>query len=351
MQEIARSSTPGESDSDDSLRSGDPGDMSVAAPSPHLTPLLDALTTGDEGVFSAEQARDAGVSHAQLQRLMRHGLVVRVTHGWYARRDAALDSRELHRRRSVAIQRRLGSAVLSHHSALVAMSLPAFAADHGTVHLTYRTGQVHRRRQGCVIHRGDASTIDLPDTATTVRCADAVVQAGLAHPLAALVAADEALRTRRATTAQLEDSLDRYARRPTAKAVATALTHADARSESPAETLARYALTVLGHTPTPQYEITTAGHTYRADLALDDGLLIEIDGLLKYRTDDGDPRTPADIVEAEKDREADLVRAGHRLLRLTWKQIVTPDGGLRYDNLAQLLAAARSGGHAIGHLP
>lgn len=309
----------------------------------HLEPVIDALTTHGDGVFSSAQAREVGISHDQLRRLAHRGIVVRLTHGWYGRRDPSLTARDLHRRTAAALNRRIEGAVLSHQSALLAMDLPAFAVDLRLVHLTHRNDTSHRRRTDCVLHPADASTRDLPHDARTVSCADAIVQVGHINPLAALVAADQALHVGLITRGDLDVALARFAGRPANGPVAAILAHSDARPESPAETLARYALITLGYSPTPQYEVHTEGHTYPVDLAVD-RLLIEVDGLLKYGPESRDGASAQDVVRAEKDREAALVRAGYRPpLRLTWHQIVTADGRLRYDNLARLIAGSRGG--------
>lgn len=317
--------------------------MTALAPvPPNLEPVVDALMARHDGTFSSAQARDAGISPDQLRRLTRRGTIVRLTHGWYARREPTLSPRDRHRRTAAALSHRIDGAVLSHQSALLAMDLPAFAVDLGLVHLTHRHATSHRRRSDCVLHPADASSRDLPDDAVSVRCADAIVQVGHINPTTALVAADQALRLHNITRADLDDALARFEGKPAMRPVAAILAQADALSESPAETLARHGLTVLGYSPTPQYEIRAEGRTYRADLELD-GLLIEVDGMLKYDPEALDGTSTLEVVRAEKDREAALIRAGYRMLRLTWRQIVTSDGRIRYDNLTQLVNASRAG--------
>lgn len=320
--------------------------MTAIAPLPqNLESVVDALTARGEGAFSSAQARGAGISRDQLRRLTHRGVVVRLTHGWYARRDPSLTAQDRHRRTAAALCHRIENAVLSHQSALLAMDLSTFAVDLTVVHLTHRTDTTHRRRADCVLHPADASTRDLPHDARTVRCADAIVQAGRINPLTALVAADEALHRRFVTRANLDAALDRYAKQPATRPVAAILARADARSESVAETLARHALNVLGYSPTPQYVIHTEGHRYSVDLELD-GLLIEVDGMLKYGPEAHNGASAQEAIRAEKDREAALVRAGYRPpLRLTWHQIVAADGRLRYDNLTHLIAGSRSAAH------
>ena len=302
--------------------------------------LLAALTAGPFGLFSTADALAIGLTHETLRTLTRSGVIVRVTHGLYAPRDPALTRTELHRRHAAAVLRRIPHAVLSHHSALIAADLPAFAIDHDTVHLTHRTSPSNRRRAGCVIPRADHTVDRLGVDATSVAVADAVLPVGLANPLSTLVAADAAVRAGMVTLADLSDTARRYTAHPGRAPMTAILDHVDPSAESPAESLARYALTRLGHNVIPQVPIATEGRRYRVDLMIG-RLVVEVDGMRKYlpavRGAD-DPRTVEDVVRAEKAREAAIVRAGHPVLRLTWGDIVTAGGDIRYGTVGRMLS-------------
>ncbi|GMA38595.1 hypothetical protein GCM10025883_06400 [Mobilicoccus caccae] len=293
---------------------------------PGLRTSLAALTAGEFGLFSTAEALADGVNHETLRAVTRAGVLVRVTHGYYAPRDTSLHRKDRHRRQTSAARRRNPQTVSSHHSALLEMELPAFAADLETAHLTHRTSPSNRRRAGCLIHRADHTVAHLEPGSATVGCADAVLQVGLGNPLATLVAADQAVRTDKVTLTDLRSRATSFAGHPGRSLMVAMLDHVDPSSESPAETLARHALTRLGHDVTPQLPIVAEGNSYRVDFALG-RLVLEIDGMMKYlpaARDKDDSRTVEEIIRAERAREAAIVRAGHPVLRMTWSEIVTP---------------------------
>ncbi|GEM_PF-328358 len=305
-----------------------------------MTVGVHALTSGPEGHFSLDMARNAGLTSDDLARLIARGVIVRLARGVYARRDPSLAPPQRHRRTALAIASRTPQAVLSHHSALLAHGLPVFAADLSTVHLTHRTDRRDRRRRGFVIHRADHTTTGLPVGAGTVGVANAVVQVGLANPLATLVAADAALHLAMTTSAELKTVASTFSGRPGRASVTAMLRHTDARAQSPLESLTRHALTTLGHTVTPQVHVDTEGRGFDIDLVVDD-IAVEVDGLSKY-TAALDARDPVEIIRAEKAREAALVRAGYHVLRLTWGEVVAGDGTVRYDNVDRLITTMRT---------
>lgn len=97
-------------------------------------------------------------------------------------------------------------------------------------------------------------------------------------------------------------------------AVGAILRLADPRSESPGETLLRYAVHLLGIEVEPQFEIKIGNGTYRADFRVKDTkMLLEFDGLIKL--DDPHERRRAD------ERERALRRAGWIIVRFTWPEL------------------------------
>ncbi|WP_245945502.1 endonuclease domain-containing protein [Corynebacterium senegalense] len=83
------------------------------------------------------------------------------------------------------------------------------------------------------------------------------------------------------------------------------LRHATALSESPFESLARALLIEAGFDPQPQHSVGA----YRADLAIDGWLLIEIDGDSKYEED------TAETIKRENDRKKRIENQGYKILR------------------------------------
>lgn len=275
-----------------------------------------------------------------MQRLVATGVLWRLQRGWFTVADPTLDAKALHLRRARAVVRgRQGRSLASHHTALLCHGLPVFNVDLTTVHTTYRTGAVFRHRRGVVSHAADVSTrLDrCPVSASVVGIPFAVVQAGMVSgPLATLVAADCAVHEGRAGIADIAEAAASYRFAPGIASVAAIIGDVDGRSESPPESLARYALRRLGFEPVPQLPVHTEGHTYRADLALEkERVIIEVDGAVKYAGADA-----AVTVMNEKRRHAALQRAGWVVIRITWHELVSPLGTLRLDNLAMLLESA-----------
>jgi very-short-patch-repair endonuclease len=132
-----------------------------------------------------------------------------------------------------------------------------------------------------------------------------------------LVAADAALHERLTTPARLRQTLLRQTGWPGVRAARQAVQLADGRSESPLESLARLCL-VDGGLPLPdlQVRVDTDGGPYRVDMLYrKQRVIIELDGLLKYRND---PRA----LVAEKRRQEHLERAGYRVIRLLWEDVL-----------------------------
>lgn len=294
-----------------------------------LSLLLEAA--GEDQVFSTGQARAQGITAADLRRLESARVAVRLGRGWYGVHDPTLDGKQRHVRRTHALLRaHKGSAVASHHSALLLAGIPAFAADVDTVHLTYREGGANRARPGFVAHVADRSTCNLPSDDLAVPVAHSIVQAGmLAGPLATLVAGDHALRFGLTTSGELESAAAAHRGCRGIAPVVEVLPRLDARAESPPESLVRYMLEELGYTVEPQIAVRVEGRDYRGDLGIPELMLIvEVDGRVKYEGLDA-----AAVAMAEKTREAALRRAGWMIVRLTWSEIVTPSGVLRPENV------------------
>lgn len=331
---------------------------------PHISDVLERLldAAGPLRVFSARDAADAGLETKTVQRLVATGHLQRIERGWYTQSPTPLTPWELHLRRTHAIVRgRRGKAAASGQSALVVHGLPVFRPDWPTVHVTYRDSSTYRRRVGCVSHAADVSTgaeagvrlvrpeasggpegggalgIDASAGPGTFAVSEAfaVIQAGLTNgALTTLVAGDAALHRNLVTREDLEAAAAAYARTAGITPVAAIIELLDGRSESPPESLARFAFHSLGFHVVPQVEIRVAGRLYRADLALlEPKLLIEIDGALKYAGPDAQA-----VIMAEKHRHTNLRAAGWRIVRLTWDDIVGPGGQLRFDHLRGILA-------------
>jgi very-short-patch-repair endonuclease len=313
---------------------------------------LDLLSV--DGVFSTADAARHGLDKNGLARLTRSGQCVRLARGWYgAVHGQAPTPERLHRLRALALGRQFASrAAISHHSLLLVRDLPTFAARLDVVHLTsIRPAQVTTggdaptrpsvtvRRPGLVVHRpvpgiGPSSPTAVGRPAT-MPLALAIVQAGLlAGPEAALVPADAALRAELTTVAELGSAVVAFAGHTGIGPVRAALPHASGLHESPGETRTAFVLRLLGFELEPQVLVPVDGRPFRADFRVKGTrVLVEFDGALKYRDDDGR------ALFAEKQREDALRRAGWLVVRIVWADLMHPER-LRRRVLEALALAA-----------
>ncbi len=160
----------------------------------------------------------------------------------------------------------------------------------------------------------------------SVSPAAAIVQTGLLNgPPAALVAADAALRqateadpARRgigATTPEsLQEAVAAYTHTSGIAPVRQILRLAEARAESPGESLLRHDFHLIRIPVDPQFEFTVGKQTYRADLRVrGTRMLIEFDGLEKYE----DPTEH----RREDERQRRACRDGWVFARFTWPEL------------------------------
>lgn len=303
---------------------------------------LARLAALGEGIFSSKQATSFGVTDKHLKAFVRAGTLVRLTRGWYAPADHLRGGEEhRHRLRSRAMLQRIGAGhVATHHSALLVYGLPTLTPDLGVVHVGSPTAKRTKRATGYVRHVLPRGTQVGEASTPTVAPAVATVQVGLLEgPMAALVAADRALRRGRpdllagpaqfgaSTAAELAGAVTAYRRVPGIAGVARILRLTDPKSESVGETRLRYALALLAVPVESQFVVDAGGHGYRADFRVSGTrLLIEFDGLVKL--DD-----PAEQRRADE-RERALRRQGWVFVRFTWPELD------KLDLIAKRLAEA-----------
>lgn len=111
--------------------------------------------------------------------------------------------------------------------------------------------------------------------------------------------------------------------------VKQALKLANGQSESPAESLARLCLLLLGITDIEQQvnlRDPDSGYTYRVDFLIRTlKLIIEIDGLIKYvELSQGGYSSGASTLAEEKKRQYRLERMGYRVVRVMWRDLMEP---------------------------
>ena len=189
--------------------------------------------------------------------------------------------------------------------------------------------QRHRTEPAGAIDQGGTSVTPPIQTAT-----DCLLQTGFAD---SMPIADSAISKLGLTREQLMGAVEKRAGARNGRAVRTALTtlrYADARAESGGESVARAVMIETGFAPDQlQYELTDpfdSTETMRTDFAWErqarELTLGELDGLVKY-TDQTmlAGRTTAEVLVAERQREAHLSLYGHPLIRFTMNEVRSAD--------------------------
>lgn len=240
------------------------------------------------------------------------------------RRIGPADERDLVLDRATALHRTLrADHVLSHTTAALVHGLRLWTAPRD-VHVVQPYRRSGRADPTVARHLGLVDASDrcvvggLPVTTPARTVADCL---RTLSPLEGLVVADAAL----ARGLAREDVAACLARQPRAAGTPRArhvLRLADAGAESAWETWLRYLVLRLGlPRPSTQVPVRTSVGRVRADLGWEPWrLLLEFDGLVKYRTT-GDglaPREdPGRVLVAEKRRHEAIEATGRRVLRFT----------------------------------
>ncbi|MGZ0151628.1 type IV toxin-antitoxin system AbiEi family antitoxin domain-containing protein [Kribbella sp. WER1] len=291
---------------------------------------LKAIAARQGGVVSRAQAMSAGYTREQIQRRLTDGRWERIRYGQYAERS---DTRDLPAwERGLVAHRRLvhaamnsmrpGTAVVSHHSALVMHGVPVWLADLSEVQLTRTAGARSGPRTDVRHHRSSLTTSDVTtvDGLAVTALTRAVVEvAGTSSFEAGVVSADAAFRRSDVN----EDELRRL-REVTCNGgprIRAVLDFADPLSESVGETRLRVLLHNEGlPAPALQAEFADAdGFVGRVDFWFPEyNTVVEFDGLTKYG--DGSP----EVLVREKLREDRLRALGLEVVRITWADLEHP---------------------------
>ncbi len=291
------------------------------------------------GYFTLAEAAAAGVSGDRVRRLVRARRLVAVGKGSYASQEqlAKADSWSAHAIRARGFVAGLSRDVLlAGWSSVAVRRLPTLRPppELPTAVRPRRTGHgIQRTRYGVVssmtvpiVHRAGSTSL------RAVSCGWTVADLARTAPRPdALVLADAAIRTTPATRQTLEGALQHMKRWQGRERAAWVVEHADARAESPLDTLGRLACIEHG-LPVPQSNVWIGdGYPrFRVDhLWPDHWVVAEGDGARKYR--DGDD--PGQVVAAERERQWYLRRLGLEVVRYDWP--------LARDKRAELAARFR----------
>ncbi|WP_170070147.1 type IV toxin-antitoxin system AbiEi family antitoxin domain-containing protein [Knoellia remsis] len=305
------------------------------------------LARAQGGVFAAGQARTYGLTTRDLTRLVGSGDAVRVRQGAYVLTEvwgeADAMARLILRTRAVMIGRPGAIAAGPSAVALHGLELWGVSMDKVTLH-----GDVNRVRT----HTGltllphlrlpeaqppsdhvpteavldeRAGVVTSVDGVRAVSVAYAVVQLCVSSGhVVGLVTLDAALH-RKVTTLDEVNSAVASGLVPATPRQAWHLQQlvkrADPKCESPGETRTRLLLQDLGYAPRSQVALSDVnGFVARVDFFVDNKIVVEFDGSVKYEGAEG----RAALV-AEKRREDRLRAMGLIVVRLVWSDLENPE--------------------------
>ena len=315
----------------------------VAYRLPAMDDALGRLATAQGGVFTTAQAAAIGVSSHELHRLVGARRIERVRAGAYLvpaklaedERRRASDEAYLRRVRAVVHGRlATGKVWASHHAGLIVHGLPSHGADLQRVDLAVK-------EQAHTWIRSGVRTATLPadehvmlvrgvPVCSVVTC---LVQTAAASGLeAGVVAMDAALREELVTVDELRRRVVELGRFVGIGSARAAVARCNGLAESVGESRARLLMEGLGVTPRSQVEIfgPRGELLARVDFLLDQRVIVEFDGAVKYAGAEG----RAAIV-AEKAREDRLRAEGYEVVRLVWADLEDP------ERVAKLIRQAR----------
>jgi len=282
-------------------------------------------------VLTPAQARGAGLTDADIRRLIRRGEWSAARHGVLAVIPAAEETRFALAATAAGLVH--PGHVISHRSAAVLHGLPLLARP-AVPELTGPDGSTFGRRYQVGIHRATlrrnevSAWFGMP--VTTV--GRAVVDVARGDRRAGLVAADAALHERLITRGELRQEADRCAGWPGARAARDVVALASPLAESPLESLTRLCVLDAG-LPAPQLQVRITdpsdGWWCRVDLLWpEQRVVLEADGRIKYT--DGQ-------LWREKRRQVRLERLGYYVVRAIWSDVVHGPTAL-LDHLRAVLA-------------
>ena len=274
-----------------------------------------------------------GFTEDEIRTSRRTGRWVTVHRGTYCAADAvaALRYEQLHRLRAWAIASRSPHLVVSHISAAAVWELPIWGVSLERVHLTRIARGGGRVSPGRVVHAVPLDPSEITDGAHTrvTTVPRTLVDIACSTPFATtVIASDAALRRGLLGADDLTHALARTRHRRGAAAARRALAFADRRSESAGESRTRLILSAQG-LPEPVLQIRIydrAGNLVgRVDLGYPElGVLIEFDGMVKYRKPLRSGQQPEEVVIAEKRREDRLRSLGYTVVRFVWSDLADP---------------------------
>lgn len=284
---------------------------------PYLGALLDAAP---HGVLTLATANEHGFDRHLVQKYVDRRDLVRPSRATVVSASvwASADAERRHLLRSVgaALVCRTPVAV-SHTGAGVLHGLPVLGGVPALAHLCRRDPGGGRRTLRYQLHESygaGAATAGLPWVVLPVLAVFGVAE--LLGFVAGVAALDAALHRRLTSPPECEQWRRRLQHRPHTRVWDRVIRAADGRAESPLETQVRLMVVALGYRVTPQVRLpdATSAFVARVDLLIEElGVVIEVDGAVKYQREDGSGSPEA--VLSEKRRESAITDLGYAVVR------------------------------------
>jgi hypothetical protein len=313
--------------------------MDITAALAGLAPRLAAHASVQRGVFSGDQARAAGYSNREIQRLrrrlpapqmwwsIRRG--VYVVKPWYD----GLTPLEQYEVRLGALALVLDeAAVPSHVSSAVELGLEMLDPDLSELHVTRAERKASRREAGVHHHAADLPEGDLlrrvgQRTVTNAARTAVDIARECARLEQGVAVCDSALRGG-VSRDELTEVMIRCRSWPGARAASRAVSMADGRSANPGESWSRVILIANGHAPTDLQHVfyDDRGLAGITDYLWEEEMVVgEFDGKLKYGVAEGaTPEEASRAIIKEKRREDRLRAMGLEFVRWGFGELYRP---------------------------
>jgi len=265
-----------------------------------------------EGVAHLTAFLAAGLTRHQVAALFRQDVLRRPRVGWYA--DPSLPNEAL---RAIRVGGALGGT-----SAAASYGLPLPEGAEGELHVSVADNASrlrHSRDRTWRTSAGDEAGVRLhwhprlePVRGHRVSVVDALLQLATCVPFDWLVAAiDAALHAPRDGSPLIGAASFAALRAALPERLRHACDLADARAESPIETLVRLGLIRLGIAF--DIQVWMLPH-HRVDFLIGGWLIVEVDGK-RYHVDE-------ESFEADRERDALFASWGYRVLRFSYRQVI-----------------------------
>ena len=285
---------------------------------------LELLLTAHGGVLARATAAAVGVSSDDLGRWTRAGRLVRVRRGAFVDRrlyQAAAPTERYRLRVSAVMATRPRGDLAGYHAALALRALPLWRVDLARIDVMAEVAGDFAE-SGVWFHPRGAVTGERAASGSTVTVARALVQTAAAgHVEAAVIAGDAALAQGLCAVGDLTAELHTGSRVRGHRRAARMIDLCDGRSESVGESRPRILLRGAGLPVRSQVSLgNDQAMLARVDLLVGEGVVVELDGAVKYAGD-----ASGRALFEEKRREDRLRELGFEVVRVTWADLDHPE--------------------------